>query len=715
MKSDHLESTNFTYRGIKYLRDTYNGISCIHDEYGYYNLSNVAIENGLQDVSRITRNKYWRDYENNVLAMKLSVPPNMADLEGIEKYKYTILNPQLDEENRWIQGTYYHKCFIHYFCEHVSISYALKVSEIMNLIDERIHMKESSLEIEIQTLKQENEQLQTRLTNCNLGFNHEQPGTILMIRKRTDDEANNLIRIRFSQLTQSNYEANRRNGRDVIETKLLSNIYNPLEIQRLFNHYARFKMLDDLTYVSRNYVTGSFEAVEKAISVISNFELSSTAFTKNDALQVCVNFALKAKIPRHQIRSKLFEYFCAYKYGFKPFNREVTEAVGLCKRDVAMDLIDIENKRIGQCKYYKNKLHYSRLDTYLDSIDSLQAYNAYLYVNDSCEVDEEIEGEVSWTLIRVPNSEFEEFLKSVDEQLPKKSLSNDVCDAERELLKSIIGVSQMDRDELLSKFNALNNSDWSINQFYNSFEDILKFKYGSFVDDDNRLELEHDADFIETLRSWFDEYISMHQVSIGLIVADELLSAFNSHFHRFESMKTLTKRLRECAFVFEHCAKSVHGDIKACICLKTKDEEYRDFIRETLKGNCMQKKELIDIFNSKFDTRYTASKFTRDFLDLFECDSKHQLKHIKINGKTVHVYALKRDIESERAFIREYLSAGYKPRDELIEAFNSHFCSDYNPTAFTNRFGDMFVYTSPGKLKRKTISKGVSVPVCMLL
>ena len=736
MSSDNqLQEEVFELNGKRFYRTSYFDIVCIRSEDDYYNFTKIAQDNGYKDIAQLTRLKYWREYidefkRTHKFAIDLKTIISVTTLHLVqggefieitnENLTFTIVNQE--GERSCLNGTYYPKKLLHFFCEHVNKAYAMKIADLISLIEEETKLRTITLEEKtneqaklVDSLKQENETLKTRLINCNLGFNHEQPGTILMIRKRTDDEANNLIRIRFSQLTQSNYEANRRNGRDVIETKLLSNIYNPLEIQRLFNHYARFNMLNDLTYVSRNYVTGSFEAIEKAISVISNFELSSTTFTKNDALQVCISFALKAKIPRHQIRSKLFEYFCAYKYGFKPFNREVTEAVGLCKRDVAMDLIDIKNKRIGQCKYYKSKLPYSRLDTYLDSIDSLQAYNAYLYVNDNCEVDEEIEGEVSWTLIRVPNSEFEEFLKSVDEQLPKKSLSNEVSEAEISLLKSIIGVSQMDRDELLSKFNELNKSNWSIVQFYNSFEDSLKFKHESFVDDYNRLELNHDKEFIEILRSWFDEYISSHQVSIGLMVADELLNSFNSSLHRFETMKTLTKRLHECNYEFEAVTKSVNGSCRTCIQLKIEVDEHREFIRETLQGRCMLKHELINLFNSKFDTDYKSNKFTRDFIDMFECDPKHQLKHIKIDGKTVHVYALKRDIEIEKAFIREYLKSGYKPRDELLNAFNSHFQSDYNSTSFTTRFRDMFVFTSPGKLKRITISKGRSVPVCMLL
>lgn len=765
--SSQILEEEFELNGKKFYRTTFFDISCIRCENGYYNFTKIAQDNGKRDIYEITRYKYWKEYIDEfkknyrieIKTMKITstkyqtVNSRSGEFMDItdENLSFTIRN---QEGNRvFLNGVYMPKLLLHFFCEHVNKSYALKIADLISLIEEETHLRNITLEQKIEEQAALVESLKTRLHNCNRGFNHERPGSILILKQKynvskhetiqraierkraltgVDESQGELFRVRFSQLKQSNYDASKRNrdikkGKEVIETRQMLNIYNPLDIQRLFNHYANQGMLDGISFVSRNYVIGSFEAIEKAIKDISDFVIIASApLSKDEAIRLSVDFASRAKIPRHQIRSKLFEWFCAYKYCFKPFNREITERVGLYKNDVAMDLIDIRNKRIGQCKYYKNKLPYSSLDTYLDACDSMMNYTAYLFINDECEVDEEIEDEISWEIIRVPTNEFEEFLNEVDAQLKElsenaslvsNSLSNKASDDEITLFKSIIGLSQMNKDDLLSRFNKLNKSDWSITQLYNAFNDHIIHKHGSYVDGLGNIELKHDEEYIKTMKEWIMNYIAGNTLSRGCVIAETMISDFNFYFKRFETLPTIRKRFAECMIEFEYASKSINGKYTGCFIFKHDTTIEQDFIRETLKGRYMAKQELVDAFNEHFNSHYNVNAFTREFRDLFEINESGNLKHIKNNGKTIFVYSLKRDIDEERRFIIETLKNKPLPRDEFISIFNSHFRSYYKPTEFISRFHDLFVFTGSKPkphLKRMTFEKGHPVQVCML-
>lgn len=766
--SSRILEEEFELNERKFYRTTFFDISCIRCENGYYNFTKIAQDNGKRDINEIVRLSTWkrkveafkRNYlfslENNEFILRISCPAeSVGELyKEISDDMLSFTVQTRDEKLLDLNGTYMPEDLLHFFCELVNDDYAVRISYLITLIHRETHLRNITLEQKIEEQAALVESLKTRLHNCNRGFNHERPGSILMLKQKynvskheaiqraierkraltgVDESQGELFRVRFSQLKQSNYDASKRNrdikkGKEVIETRQILNVYNPLDIQRLFNHYANQGMLDGISFVSRNYVIGSFEAIEKAIRDISDFVLvASTPLSKDEAIRISVDFASRAKIPRHQIRSKLFEWFCAYKYCFKPFNREITERIGLYKNDVAMDLIDIRNKRIGQCKYYyKNKLPYSSLDTYLDACDSIMNYTAYLFINDECEVDEEIEEEISWELVRVPTNEFEEFLNEVDTQLKEQStstslvsnsLSNRASDEEIVLLKSIIGLSQMNKDELLSRFNKLNKSDWSIVQLYNAFNDHIIHKHGSYVDGFGNIELKHDEEYIKIMKEWIMNYIAGNMLSRGCVIAETMLTDFNFYFKRFDTLPTLRKRFAECMIEFEYASKSINGKYAGCFIFKHDTTIEQDFIREMLKGRYMAKQELVDAFNEHFKTHYNINAFTREFRDLFEINENGNLKHIRNNGKTIHVYSLKRDIDEERRFIIETLKNEPLPRDEFISIFNSHFQSYYKPTEFISRFHDLFVFTGSKPkphLKRMTFEKGNPVQVCML-
>ena len=146
MNSSMIESNGKTFT-----RTDYNGISVLVDEDGFYNASKICKDNGTK-LANITRNQYWKDYIK-VLSSRLTNEPRDLSINRLNTDGYS----------REVQGVYVHPKLVNWLCMHLDYMYAIKVGEIMDLINERLHLLNTSLQEEIDTLKQENQTLQERV------------------------------------------------------------------------------------------------------------------------------------------------------------------------------------------------------------------------------------------------------------------------------------------------------------------------------------------------------------------------------------------------------------------------------------------------------------------------------------------------------------------------------------------------------------------------
>ena len=142
------------YKNEKFTRSSYNGISVIIDGDGYYNASKICKDNQTK-FEHITRNDYWTSY--------------IDELSGGPKNGPTVLiRDRLDLPNE-LKGHYIHRKLVNFLCFHVNLKYAIKVSEIMDLIDERNRLKNEDLEKTIRDMKNENDRLKklaVPITRC---------------------------------------------------------------------------------------------------------------------------------------------------------------------------------------------------------------------------------------------------------------------------------------------------------------------------------------------------------------------------------------------------------------------------------------------------------------------------------------------------------------------------------------------------------------------
>ena len=139
-----MNSNIITYNGEVFTRTDYNGISVLVDQDGYYNGSKICKDNGVR-FNNVSRSNYWIEYTEALRGMRdLAQTPLIKD-------KTTLPNE--------IRGTYIHPKLVNFLCIHVNYKYAIKVSELMDLINEQIHLKCTSLEEEIQSLREKNKKL----------------------------------------------------------------------------------------------------------------------------------------------------------------------------------------------------------------------------------------------------------------------------------------------------------------------------------------------------------------------------------------------------------------------------------------------------------------------------------------------------------------------------------------------------------------------------
>ena len=127
-------SDKITSNGETFTRADYNGVSIlIRDKDGYINVTKIYKDN---NVSRQSFNTYmnsekWKEICNNFKNNFLSV---FTDRTEIIEF-YNINNKEHEGYKREIYGTYVHPDLVHFVAEWCNISYAFKVSVIMNNIN----------------------------------------------------------------------------------------------------------------------------------------------------------------------------------------------------------------------------------------------------------------------------------------------------------------------------------------------------------------------------------------------------------------------------------------------------------------------------------------------------------------------------------------------------------------------------------------------------
>ena len=390
---ESISTVVFVYKGKTYHRDTYNGIACVYDSDGFFNITQVLKDNGRNDIDQIKKTNYWTTFEKAYIA---EANPNNDPSFVLS---YVIKNPRIPKENEWILGTYYRKPFLNYICVHVDGEYALKVSKIMDLIDERIKLKVCKLEEELFSMEFENMEYEQRIKNINSGFNREEPGAILIkdISSKRSGEVYK-IDIRPVSVLASDWKG----------YTIINDVYNAEDILRLVNYYTQKLKVYGIESLGRN----EFRCPERKLIKLIDEIMHNRFNAEYDIEEYTKRYLNNNKdVQESIVLNHIFEFFCAYKYDLGIYKLEPVERIGLSKQDRGIDLIDVDKHVIAQCKYYKSaRLELIKLRTFIDFCRKYKQWTRIVYVSEDAVLSEGVEAyadEHLFDVVRVPEKEFQ--------------------------------------------------------------------------------------------------------------------------------------------------------------------------------------------------------------------------------------------------------------------------------------------------------------------
>ena len=214
MLPTEMNSNEIISNGEKFIRTDYNGISVIIDSNGYYNASKICKDNKKR-FNDISSYNYWIEY--------LSLISYVREIPHVELVKDKL------KYSKEVRGIYIHPKLVNFLCEHVNLEYAIKVSEIMDLMNERIHINNSNLEEEIEKLKKENEKLEK-----------------LAVPEGTNTKLLRILKIRDNKykITADSYRSDKsfeKNGFKVIHKFILASSMNVRQVLRESGQVKKLK------------------------------------------------------------------------------------------------------------------------------------------------------------------------------------------------------------------------------------------------------------------------------------------------------------------------------------------------------------------------------------------------------------------------------------------------------------------------------------------
>ena len=162
MNSKSVQDEAFIFRGRRFVKTTWNGLVVIKDELtGYYQASKACKDNGKR-INNWLRNKDTQDYLNTAsVEYGMEIFNDLLDARiRASSLIYKIkpgkdINMDVPETNE-LQGYYIHPDLFHDVCYWANKPYAVKVSRLMNLINERNRLLNQTLE---QTIVQYEEEI----------------------------------------------------------------------------------------------------------------------------------------------------------------------------------------------------------------------------------------------------------------------------------------------------------------------------------------------------------------------------------------------------------------------------------------------------------------------------------------------------------------------------------------------------------------------------
>ena len=147
----------------KFYEDNYNGIRIIcRESDGYINATILCSDySDLKHFRHFLLTEKWQEIQENFhdfIGRKISYGLNCnGDLIKIP----ALYEVRKGKEYNSVNGYYIHPSLVHFVAEWCSIKYSFQVAEIMNNINQELHLRNISLEQKIEEYKKEVEKWKT--------------------------------------------------------------------------------------------------------------------------------------------------------------------------------------------------------------------------------------------------------------------------------------------------------------------------------------------------------------------------------------------------------------------------------------------------------------------------------------------------------------------------------------------------------------------------
>ena len=441
-----------------FYRSTYMGVSVVRTKDCYYNATKICQDCGIKDIYQITRYKWWKEYYDMVKQYgkydhetnKITPDFDLLDEKPTANTRQ-VLNDQITDEilmfsmdrqedkYNWISGTYVHEIFINMILVHVDKVYAFKVSYLINLMNEELHIRNITLEQKISEKEEELKKLQELHTNSEKGRSHELPGCIIV----TPMNEENIYKI-HSDEKQRVHKSN-----DIY----INGIYNPRDTCTEFLVYAKGYQLEGIEWIKTNLIkTDNVENIKTAVIDIQNFNIKPPTSEQN--IQYIKEHYRPTSVA---FKGKMFEAFCSWKFDLPMYMSAPTETLSLTKADKGIDLLDVQRKRMAQCKHYtQTTVTDGSIPLFLDFCYSYPDYTHELYVLNETKISNDIIQNKDIKIIRVNSKDYNRWFEENTRDLTFDiETSEEYKQACKWLLKELETHDFLYVDETIQKINEL--------------------------------------------------------------------------------------------------------------------------------------------------------------------------------------------------------------------------------------------------------------------
>lgn len=368
-----------------------------------------TIEENIDNTDNIDENDYKIIDENDI---------NENDYKIIEKNDIKKCYYKLIHVENEYKGYYFHPDLFLYFIIWLDKKIAIKYIKLLNIIFQNQSLTGKSIN------KYTDEMVNNLINKINFQENMLQM-QMNTITQQTETIENQTKTIEELEVIKEKFiKANPSLGSIKIlivsdnEIKIQNTSYELLKTKgtlKIYTNYDHKIIYDNIKTIIKDNPTDYIQYIENNKFYISNTEKAIELIENiiNGRYELCVsnkNFDEEIKKYRNpENKGKLYEYQCAKHFNvilWKNVSEVYLKTYNLNKKDVGVDLIDVKNKILYQCKNYNTRLNMSKLATFERTFKLFKSkdeeWKQILIVNDINKLSSDVINNYKNNIVEIP-------------------------------------------------------------------------------------------------------------------------------------------------------------------------------------------------------------------------------------------------------------------------------------------------------------------------